>query len=140
MAGLYGPASVTVTLEESPGGTARALTGLITGGITVTKTSETAETTGLGDSAREFTPIGITGGETITIEGLWNTSSNSSHAVLKDVDDGPQDDTREAVITMGDSKVATCQTRLVSYSVTASLDDVQKFSADLQITGAVVWS
>ena len=35
MAGRYGPASVTVTLEDGPGGTARALTNFILEGISV---------------------------------------------------------------------------------------------------------
>jgi len=141
MAGKYGPASVTVTLEDGPGGTARSLTAFITGGITVSKTSETAETTALGDSARAYTPIGITGGDNITIEGIWDTTGTTGpHAVLAAVDDGPQDDTREAVIVFGDSKTATIQTRLISYAVVASNDNIQTFTAELQPTGAVVWS
>ena len=39
MAGKYGPASVTVTLEDGPGGTARALTNFILEGISVKQTS-----------------------------------------------------------------------------------------------------
>ena len=140
MAGKYGPSSVTFTLEDGPGGTARALTAFITGGVTANMSSEMAETTALGDSARAYTPIGITSGENISLTGIWDTSSNATHAVLAAVDDGPQDDTREAVIVFGDSKTATIQTRLISYSVIASNDNIQTFSAELQVTGAVVWS
>lgn len=140
MAGKYGPSSVTMTLEDGPGGTARALTAFITGGLTVNMSSEMAETTALGDSAKAYTPVGITSGENLSITGIWSTASNASHAVLNAVDDGPQDDTRQAVIVFGDSKTATIQTRLISYSVIASNDNIQTFSAELQVTGAVVWS
>jgi hypothetical protein len=142
MAGKYGPSSVTMTLEDGPGGTARALTAFITGGLTVNKSSEMAETTALGDSAKAYTPIGITSaGENISITGIWDTTGTTgTHAVLAAVDDGPQDDTREAVIVFGDSKTATIQTRLISYSVIASNDNIQTFAAELQVTGAVVWS
>ena len=143
MAGKYGPSSVTATLEDSPGGTARSLTSFILGGITANKTSEMAETTALGDSAKAYTPIGITSGENISLSGIWDTTGTTgTHAIFATTgpDDGPQDDTREAVIVFGDSKTATIQTRLISYSVIASNDNIQTFSAELQVTGAVVWS
>ena len=56
MAGKYGPASVTVTLEDGPGGTARALTNFILEGISVKQTSVLTDTTALGDSFEEQTP------------------------------------------------------------------------------------
>ena len=143
MAGKYGPSSVTATLEDSPGGTARSLTAFITGGITANKTSEMAETTALGDSAKAYTPIGITSGENISLSGIWDTTGTTgTHAIFATTgpDDGPQDDTRALVITMGDSKVCTIQTRLLSYSVVASNDNIQTFTCELQPTGAVVWS
>ena len=143
MAGRYGSSACTLTLEDSPGGTARALTAYITGGLTVNKSSEMAETTALGDSAKAYTPIGITSGENISLSGIWDTTgSTGTHAIFATTgpDDGPQDDTRELVITMGDSKVCTIQTRLVSFSVVASNDNIQTFTCELQPTGAVVWS
>jgi len=141
MAGRYGSSAVSMTYEATPGGTARALTAFITGGLTVNMSSEMAETTALGDSAKAYTPIGITSGENISITGIWDTTGTTgTHAILAAVDDGPQDDTREAVIVFGDSKTATIQTRLISYSVIASNDNIQTFSAELQVTGAVVWS
>jgi hypothetical protein len=141
MAGRYGPSSVTCTLEDAPGGTARALTAFITGGLSIVLGSEMQEITALGDSAKAFAPIGLKTSEVITIEGLWDTTGTTgSHVVLNAVDDGPQDDTRELVAVFGDSKTATVQCRLQSYTVSASMDGVQSFSADLQPTGAVVWS
>ena len=53
MAGKYGPASVTVTLEDGPGGTARALTNFILEGISAKTSSQMMETTALGDSFTE---------------------------------------------------------------------------------------
>ena len=89
-----------------------------------------------------YTPIGITSaGENISITGIWDTTGTTgTHAVLSAVDDGPQDDTRQCVCVFGDSKTATFDTRLISYSVIASNDNIQTFAAELQVTGAVVWS
>lgn len=141
MAGKYGSSSASVTYEDGPGGTARNISQFLLNGISVKKLSSMTSTTALGDSATEETPIGMTSGEVATLEGIWDTTGTTgTHAVFTAVDDGPQDDTREMVVVFGDSKTATIQTRLASYEVLASVDDITKFRAEVVVTGAVVWS
>ena len=141
MAGKYGPSDVTVTLEDGPGGTARNAQNFLLNGISAKDISIMMETTALGDSWVERTPVGIRDGEDITLEGIWDTTgSTGTHAIFGTVDDGPQDDGREMVIVFGDSKTWTRDVRLVSYEVLASTDSIQKFSAVVSPTGAAVWS
>lgn len=141
MAGKYGPASVTVTLEDGPGGTARSLQNFILEGIRVKTTSLTADTTALGDSFEEHTPIGIRRVEPITLTCIWDTTGTTgTHAVLNAVDDGPQDDGRQMVVVFGDSKTFTVDVRLTSYEVIAQNGNIQTCVAELLPTGAGVWS
>lgn len=141
MAGRYGPASVTVTLEDSPGGTARNIHDFILNGITAETIARMMQTDGLGDAWEEHVPTGKKGAPPITLGGIWDTTATTgSHAILNDVDDGPQDDGRELVVTFGDSKTWTVDVRLMRYRVTAANDAIQQFEAELQPTGAAVWA
>jgi hypothetical protein len=141
MAGKYGPSSVTVTLEDSPGGTARSIHDALLNGVSAKDSSTMMETTALGDSWVERTPVGIRDGEDLTLEGIWDTTGTTgSHAVFSAVDDGPQDDGRQMVITFGDSKTWTRDWRLSEYEVIASTDSIQKFRAVLTPTGAAAWA
>jgi hypothetical protein len=141
LAGKYGPSSVTVTLEDGPGGTARNIENFILNGISAKDMSEMMETHALGDAWKERTPIGIKDGEDITLEGIWDTTATTgTHAVLGTVDDGPQDDGRELVVVFGDAKTWTRDVRLAEYEVVADLGSIQQFRALLTPTGAAVWS
>jgi hypothetical protein len=141
MAGKYGPASVTVTLEDGPGGTARNLQNFILEGISVKTSSLTADTTALGDSFEEHTPVGVRRVEPITLTCIWDTTGTTgTHVIFNAVDDGPQDDTRELVVVFGDSKTFTVGTRLTSYEVIAQNGNIQTCVAELLPTGAGVWS
>ena len=141
MAGKYGPASVTVTLEDGPGGTARALTNFILEGVSAKMSSEMMETTALGDSFTEQTPTGLKTVEPITLTCIWDTTGTTgTHAVLGTVDDGPQDDGRQLVAVFGDSKTFTVDVRLATSEVVASMGSIQTIVAELIPTGAGVWS
>ena len=141
MAGKYGPASVTVTLEDGPGGTARALTNFILEGVSAKTSSQMMETTALGDSFTEQTPTGLKTGEPITLTCSWDTTGTTgTHAVLGTVDDGPQDDGRQLVAVFGDSKTFTVDVRLATSEVVASMGSIQTIVAELIPTGAGVWS
>ena len=99
------------------------------------------ESTALGDSWKERVPIGIRDSDSITLEGIWDTTATTgTHAIFLAVDDGPQDDGRELVIVFGDSKTWTRDVRLAEYEVIASTTEIQKFRAVLIPTGAAVWS
>ena len=141
MAGKYGPASVTVTLEDGPGGTARALTNFILEGVSAKMSSQMTETTALGDSFTEQTPTGLKTVEPITLTCIWDTTGTTgTHAVLGTVDDGPQDDGRQLVAVFGDSKTFTVDVRLATSEVVASMGSIQTIVAELIPTGAGVWS
>jgi hypothetical protein len=141
MAGKYGSASVTVTYDDGPGGTGRAVTDhiLSMGGVKITSAME--ESTAFGDSWREFTPSGMATLEPITLEGFWDTTATTGpHVVFLTPDDGPQDSTRTLVAVFGDSKTMTVETRLMSYEVVAQVGQLTRFRAELQPTAAAVWS
>jgi hypothetical protein len=141
MAGKYGPASVTVTYDDSPGGTGRAITNFILEGISVKPVAQLMDTTALGDSATEQTPTGLTTIDNITLTTIWDTTGTTgTHAVLGTVDDGPQDATRTLVVVFGDSKTFTVETRLMSSEVRAQMGSIQTLVAEIVCTGAGTWS
>ena len=141
MAGKYGPASCTVTLEDSPGGTARALTNFILEGISVKQTSILQDTTALGDSFEEQTPTGTKRTENISLTCIWDTTGTTgTHAILGTIDDGPQDDGRQLVVVFGDSKTYTVDVRLMSSEVVAANGAIQTMVAELVPTGTGAWS
>ena len=141
MAGKYGPSSCTLTLEDSPGGTARALTNFVLEGVSAKTSAELMNTTALGDSFTEQTPTGLKTVESMTLTCIWDTTGTTgTHAILGTIDDGPQDDGRELVVVFGDSKTFTVDVRLMSSEVVAAMGSIQTIVAELVPTGAGVWS
>ena len=141
MAGRYGPTSVTIGIEDGPGGTTRAMAGFITSGFEVGHEAETAETTAFGDSFREHVPTGLKTHDDLDLTCIFDTTATTgTHAVLGTVDDGPQDDTREIVVVVGDSKTYTFDAYLVKYHVVMALDNIQMVNVVLRPSGAGVWS
>ncbi len=141
MAGKYGPASVTLTIEDGPGGTARNIQNFTLNGFSAKDMAEMVDTTALGDSWRERTPTGIKDGEDIILEVIWDTTATTgTHAVLGTVDDGPQDDGREVVAVFGDSKTWTRDVRLAETEVISQIDNIQTMRCRLVPTGQAVWS
>ena len=141
MAGKYGPASVSCTLEDSPGGTARALTNFILEGISIKQTSILQDTPALGASFEEQTPPGTKRTENITLTVIWDTTGTTgTHAILGTIDDGPQDDGRQLVVIFGDSKTYTVDVRLMSSEVVAANGAIQTMVAELVPTGTGTWS
>lgn len=141
MAGKYGSASVTVTLDSTAGGSGQAITNhvLSMGGAKITSAMEASHA--FGDSWEESTPVGLKKAEPITLEGHWDTTATTGpHAVLSDPDDDPADGTRTLVVVFGDSKTFTVETRLMSYEVLAQVGNLTRFRAELIPTGAAVWS
>ena len=141
MAGKYSSQSITVTFDDAPGGTGRAVTNhvLTMSGVKVTSAMQLSHA--FGDSAEEHTPSGMTKVDPITLTGFWDTTATTGpHVVFGTPDDGPQDDTRTLVIVFGDSKTFTVETRLVSYEVLGKNGALTEFSAVIQPTGAHTWS
>lgn len=141
MAGKYGAGSVTVTLDDAPGGTGRAITQhvLEMGGVKIKSAMELSHA--MGDTAEETTPGGCTSVEPIKLGGYWDTTATTGpHVVMGTPDDDPQDATRTLVIVFGDGKTFTAECRLVDYEVLAERGKLTKFAATLQVTGAHAWS
>lgn len=141
MAGKYGSASISITLEDAPGGTARTISSWVLemGGVKITSAMEKSD--GFGELWDKHTPAGKKSIAPITLSGHWDTTATTGpHAVLKDVDDDPQDDGRELVAVFGDSKTFTADVRLQSYEVLGENGKLTRFSAELLPTGAGVWS
>lgn len=140
MAGMYGPKDASVTFEDAPGGSAKAIGQFLLNGISAKDIAEHMESTGVGDTWRERIPTGIKDSPEVTLEGLWDTTGTTgSHAIFGTVDADPQSVGRELVITFGDSKTWTRDYHLVGYEVVIDLGSVQLFRADLVATGAAVW-
>lgn len=140
MAGKYGSASITVTLDDAPGGTGRALTSYILemGGAKLTSVLEDA--TAFGDTFRKMLPTGVTEVAKITIRGLWDTTATTGpHAVCAAPDDGPQDATRSLVIVFGDSKTFSMEGYLESYEVLGKVAGLTQFVAEY-VPNSGVWS
>jgi hypothetical protein len=141
MAGKYGSQSVTITYDDGPGGTGRAVTNFILtmGGVKLTALTEPSHA--FGDSWEEHTPTGMAKMEALTLEGQWDTTvTTGPHVVFLTPDDGPQDSTRTLVIVFGDSKTMTVETRLTSYEVIGKNGNLTMFRAEILPTGAPVWS
>ncbi len=140
MAGFYGIADVSLTLENAPGGTAKDIHNFVLNGVSAHDISIMMESTALGDSWKERIPIGLLDSPTLVLEGLWDTTATSgTHAILGTVDDGPNDVGRELVLTLGDSKTWTRDYRMAEYEVIVSDDSATRFRATLIPTGAAVW-
>lgn len=141
MAGKYGSASVTITYDDGPGGTGRAITGYVQTMSGVKITSSMQASAAFGDSWDEHLPTGRMKMEPVTLGGIWDTTATTGpHVVFIAPDDGPQDSTRTLVLVFGDSKTMTVETYLVSYEVKAQDGQLQMFEAVIQPTGAAVWS
>ena len=141
MAGKYGSQSVTITYDDGPGGTGRAVTGHVEDLSGVKIVSSMQATAAFGDAWDEHTPTGRKKLEAITMKGKWDTTTvTGPHVVFLDPDDGPQDSTRTLVMVFGDSKTMTVETYLVSYEVKANNGNLTEFEAVIQPTGTATWS
>jgi hypothetical protein len=141
LAGKYGPVDVTISLEDSPGGTARTITNFVLamGGVKITALTEKSDA--FGDAWEEHTPTGKKRVEPLSLSGEWDTTAvTGPHVVFIAPDDSPQDDGRELVIVFGDSKTFTVDVRLISYEVLGLNEKLTQFVAELLPTGAGVWS
>lgn len=140
-AGKQGSAQVTVSYDDAPGGTLRAVTNhtLEMGGVKIESSMELSNA--FGDAWEESTPSGIAKIPPITLGGFFDTTGvTGPHVVFLTPDTDPNGGTRTLTITWGDSKQFTVETRLVSYEVLGNNGKLTKFSAVIQPTGAGTWS
>ena len=140
MAGKYGSGSVTITIDDAQGGSARAVTANITSFNGVKITAKTEDSTAYGDTIMKQLPTGVKEYADLDLEGWWDTTATTgTHAVFGTPDTDPNGGTRTAAIVFGDSKTWTTECYLKEYEVIASVGNLHKFRAKLaQISGA--WS
>lgn len=146
--GKHGSSEVTISLEDSPGGTPRQIKNFVLEMGAVKITANTEQSNAFGDSWEEHSATGIRKVEPITISGFWDTTpSTGPHAVLQAPDTDPNGDARELVIVFGlddgspgDLRTFTVDVLLVSYSVMGENGQLTKFEAELQPTGPGVWT
>lgn len=140
-AGKHASSEITITYDDGPGGTGRAVTNYILTMGAAKITANMQASTAFGDAWEEMLPTGIKKMDPITLTGFWDdTATTGPHVVFLDPDDGPQDSTRTLVIVFGNSKTLTVETYLNSYSVIGKVGSLTEFEAVIQPTGAAVWS
>lgn len=140
-AGKHGSSEITISYDDGPGGSLRAVTNFILtmGAIKITSTMQPSHA--FGDSWEESLPTGMKKVDPITLGGLWDdTTVTGPHVVFLDPDDGPQDTTRTLTIVFGNSKQFTVETYLMSYAVLGKNGNLTEFEAQIQPTGAGTWS
>lgn len=140
-AGKHGSAEISITYDDSPGGTGRDVTNFILtmGAAKITANMQASHA--FADAWEEFTPTGTKKMDPMTLTGFWDdTATTGPHTVFLDPDDGPQDSTRTLVIVFGNSKTLTVETRLVSYAVLGKNGNLTEFEAVIQPTGQATWS
>ncbi len=139
---MFGSTSVTITYDDGPGGTGRAITDYVTeiGGISIEALQ--ADTSAFGDGWGESTPTGFKTVDEVSIKGFYNDAATTGpHVVFKDVDDSPSDSTRTLVVVFGGTNgTFTIETRLKKYMVGAKVKGLTEFEAVVVPTGSGAWS
>src|SRR5262245_21413835 len=144
MPGKYGSPDVTVSYDKTPGvaGTPVLITNFVMelGGAKIEGRHQDSHA--FGDRWEEHTPTGLRGCPAIKIGGLFDTTTDGPHDVLKvtDADADPNGGTRTLALGFGDGKTFTVETRLIDYEVAAQNAQLTEFTATVQPTGAAVWS
>lgn len=141
-AGKQGSASVTVQIDDGPGGTLRTITPYVDsiGGITVKQIQ--ADITAFGDAWKRMTSVGVGEVAPIKIAGKFDdTATVGPHIVFKTPDASVGGSTRTLVIGVGNSNTYTCEVLLESYSVMPKNKDLTQYEANVVPTGTPTgWS
>lgn len=141
MAGKYSSPDITITYDDGPGGTGRAVTShvLSMGGVKIEQLTE--QTNPFGTAFETHTPVGLQRFPDVVFEGLFDTTATTGpHVVFGTPDDGPQDSTRTLVIVFGDSKTLTVETRLVDYEVVGQVGALTRYRATVRQAGLAAWT
>ena len=131
----------TITLEDSPGGTARSLTAFNVSGIEVENIAETEDTTALGDTFRKHTPTGLQDVSPISMTLLLDTTATTgTHPIFLVVDIVAAAAGRELVVDFGDTSIWTQDVRLTNAKRAGTLGQLQKIDVTLLPTGNGAWT
>lgn len=140
MAGKYGSASASITIDDH-GGTPRDITAhvLTIGGLKITEITE--ENSPFGMANERYTPTGKQKFGPVTVTGNFDTTATTGpHAVFSTLETTPQDSTRTLVIVPGDSKTLTVEVYATEYEPILSNGKLTGYSATLVQAGLAAWT
>lgn len=140
MAGKYGSASVTATLDDH-GGTPRIITGHLRT-INGAKISQiTEENSPFGVAFEKNTPVGKQKFGPVTFGGDWDTTADvGPHAVFGTLETTPQDSTRTLVLVPGDSKTLTVEGYVTEFELVFNNGKLTGYTATFVQAGLAAWS
>jgi hypothetical protein len=144
--GKHGSAEWTISIDDAPGGTLRAITPYVTsiGGIKITAITQV--TTAFGDTWVKNSPTGLKRVEPIAIGGFFDdTAIVGPHVVFIAPDvtiyDGTTATSRTLTIVVANTpKTFSVEVLLVSYEVLGKNGNLSEYKADLLPTGTGTWS
>ena len=140
-AGKHGSSEITISYDDGPGGTLRAVTNFILTMGAIKITANTQPSHAYGDSWEEVLPTGMSKVDALTLTGYWDdTLTTGPHVVFGVPDSSPQAATRTLRIVFGNAKQFDVETYLVSYAVIGNNGQLTGFEAGIQPTGAGVWT
>ena len=139
----YGSASVTITIDDAPGGSPTAITQYVReiGGAKIENLTQ--ETQPFGTSWIENTSTGVRKVDDIAINGLFDdTATTGPHDILRvqDAEVGPGADTRTLALVYGGGKTFTVEGIMASYEVLGKNGNLTEYAAIFRPSGAGVWS
>lgn len=141
MAGKYGSASVTISYDDSAGGTLRNVSAhvLTIGGLKIEQITE--ENSPFGQAYESNTPVGKQRFADVEIAGNWDTTATTGpHVVFGSPDSDPNGSTRTLTVAPGDSKSFTVETRLASFEVVLTDGKLTGYKAVVRQAGLAAWS
>jgi len=139
----HSPSEVTISIEDSPGGTSRDITPYVTTIGALSIESITEQTNPFGVSSEEHTPIGIDKTADIPIGGYFDdTATVGPHVVFQiaAADKSPSSVGRELIIVAATGKTFTVTVHLVKYDVILARDALTQYQALVRQKSAGVWS
>lgn len=139
----YSSTSVTVSIEDSPGGTARDITPYVDtiSGLAIEAITE--QTNPFGSTSEAHTPVGVTKVPDIVISGHYDTAATvGSWTVLKQVagDIAVSSVGRELIIVAATGATFTITVHLVKTEILVANEKLTRYATTLRQAGAGVWS
>lgn len=139
----YGSSVVTVTIADSPGGTARNITPYVNtiGGLKIENLTQQTNPFGTGNESH--TPTGMERTPDITISGFFDdTATVGPHVVLKPAagDKSPASVGRILTVLAATGATFTITVHLVSYEVMNKNGGLTEYAAVVRQKSAGVWS
>jgi hypothetical protein len=136
-AGKHGSAEWTISYDDGPGGTLRAITPYVTSidGIKITQAQQVI--TAFGDAWKKIAMTGVGEIANIKIHGFFDdTATVGPHVVFLTPDSDPNGATRTlTVVVSNTSKTFTGETRLISYEVLGKNGNLTEYEAEIAFHG-----